>query len=172
MTYISNHMMTKQQEMRLLEIFKKLDENNDGTLTLEELKDGFQCYLQNEYMSEYDFEEIMKKVDTNQNGQIDYSEFIMSACQYQDVITDVNLKIAFDLFDLDQNGEITPLELKHVLSNNKNNDEIVDDEWERLLSEFDQNGDGSISFSEFKQMMLKLHEQQHQDGQGLAALLG
>lgn len=32
-------------------------------------------------------------------------------------MTDKNLKYAFDLFDLDNNGEITPRELKHVLNN-------------------------------------------------------
>jgi Ca2+-binding EF-hand superfamily protein len=33
------------------------------------------------------------------------------------MMTDKNLMQAFNLFDLDANGQITPRELKHILSN-------------------------------------------------------
>jgi Ca2+-binding EF-hand superfamily protein len=33
------------------------------------------------------------------------------------LLSEKNLKYAFDLFDIDENGQITPRELKHILSN-------------------------------------------------------
>lgn len=72
------------------------------------------------------------------------------------MMTEKNLKEAFILFDLDQNGQITPRELKHVLSNK--DQELADDEWEALINEFDNNGDGMINFEEFKNLMLSLHK--------------
>jgi calcium-dependent protein kinase len=115
---------------------------------VDELKTGFQYYLENDFMSDHDFQEILKSVDTNNNGVIDYSEFIMSACNITSVLTKEKLKLAFDLFDLDSNGVITPYELKSILTSSKNQ-ELVDDEWDRLVSEFDANGDGTINFDEF-----------------------
>jgi len=38
-----------------------LDLNNDGTLTLEELETGFSYYLEDDYMSPFDFQQILKK---------------------------------------------------------------------------------------------------------------
>ena len=64
------------------------------------------------------------------------------------MLTEKHLQEAFNLFDLDQNGEITPRELKHVLSNGAQvgesgvGDDTQDEEWEKLIEEFDQNGDG------------------------------
>jgi len=82
MAYIANSMMTGDQERKLKDIFSKLDLNRDGTLTLEELETGFVYYLEEDFMSKYDFAEILKKVDTNNNGTIEYSEFITASCQY------------------------------------------------------------------------------------------
>lgn len=43
--YITNCMNTKQSEEKLLKTFKDLDKNHDGTLTIDELKEGFIEYL-------------------------------------------------------------------------------------------------------------------------------
>lgn len=61
------------------------------------------------------------------------------------------------MFDLDANGQITPRELKHILGNK--NKEIPDEDWEKLIEEFDGDGDGMINFEEFKRMMMQLHNQ-------------
>jgi len=66
-------------------------------------------------MADSEFEEIIKRIDFNQNGVIEYSEFIAAASNMKQMMTEINLKQAFDLFDLDQNGQITPREMKHVL---------------------------------------------------------
>jgi Ca2+-binding EF-hand superfamily protein len=83
------------------------------------------------------------------------------------MMTEKNLKQAFDLFDLDQNGYITPRELKHILGDSETmnsmmilwiitikmvyrDQEIKDEEWEKIIEEFDKNSDGMINFEEFK----------------------
>lgn len=71
---------------------------------------------------------------------IEYSEFVSATCNLNNLLTEKNLKQAFDLFDLDMNGEITPRELKHILGNK--DQELKDEEWEALINEFDKNNDG------------------------------
>jgi Ca2+-binding EF-hand superfamily protein len=43
--YITNCFNTKQNEEKLMKTFKELDKNNDGTLTIDELKEGFFEYM-------------------------------------------------------------------------------------------------------------------------------
>ncbi len=58
------------------------------------------------------------------------------------------------MFDIDHNGQITPRELKHVIQGKSAG--LSDEEWERLISDFDKNKDGQINFEEFKEMMIRM----------------
>ncbi len=64
------------------------------------------------------------------------------------------MREAFKLFDRDGSGEITASEIKSILGSGKKmaNENIFDE----IVKEVDVNGDGVISFEEFKQMMQKL----------------
>lgn len=57
------------------------------------------------------------------------------------------------MFDKDSSGTISANEIRDVLGVGKNIDEKV---WNQIVMEVDVNGDGEISFSEFKTMMQKL----------------
>ena len=67
----------------------------------------------------------------------------------------MNLKTAFDLFDLDKNGAISPSEVKEVLGMDSNVDEKVLDE---LLKEIKNTGNDEISFEQFKKIMTSFGE--------------
>ena len=71
------------------------------------------------------------------------------------MIKEEKLKEAFDIFDVDHSGSITIDEVKKVLGGGKGND-IDDTEWERIVDEVDVEGDGEISFHEFKLMIYTL----------------
>lgn len=57
------------------------------------------------------------------------------------------------MFDKDNSGYISADEVKEVLGMGKKIDEKI---WNDIVLEVDINGDGEISFKEFKQMMEKL----------------
>ena len=59
------------------------------------------------------------------------------------------------MFDKDNSGSISATEVKDVLGIGKN---IGDQVWNDIISEVDADGDGEISFIEFKKMMEKLFE--------------
>ncbi|KAF4747212.1 hypothetical protein FOZ63_022205, partial [Perkinsus olseni] len=58
---------------RLKKTFQALDENGDGTLTVQEIKEGMRSL---DVSLPADLEEIMKDVDSDGSGAIDYTEFI------------------------------------------------------------------------------------------------
>jgi Ca2+-binding EF-hand superfamily protein len=53
-------MNTKQQEDKLLSIFKDLDTDHDGILTIEEIKDGFKEHLGEQMLFEGELQQIME----------------------------------------------------------------------------------------------------------------
>ena len=57
---------------------------------------------------------MMKKADTNGDGNVDYSEFIAAAFDKVKLLTEPNLQKAFKIFDQDGDGNISPEELKRV----------------------------------------------------------
>ena len=79
-------------------------------------------------------------MDYDRNGKIEYSEFITACSNLSNLMTHKNLKEAFNLFDLNGDGQIEPRELKSVLGT-KDSD-LSDETWELLIKEFDSNNDG------------------------------
>ena len=54
-----------------------LDKNKDGTLTLEEMKEGIEELKQSSI--DIYIEEIFKSIDTEHSGKIDYTEFLAAS---------------------------------------------------------------------------------------------
>lgn len=68
--------VNSDEKTKLLQTFKTLDLNGDGQLTKEELIQGYRKIL-NAPNPEEEVEKIMKMVDNNQSGTIDYTGFIL-----------------------------------------------------------------------------------------------
>ena len=79
MTYIASR-IPESQIKELRAAFTKIDKNGDGQLTHQELLEGIQ-QIPEIKMSVDDIEKAMQVIDSNNNGVIDYTEFI-AACMY------------------------------------------------------------------------------------------
>lgn len=149
--FLVSIMATKEEKAELLRVFQALDKNNDGLLSKEELLDGYKQYCKSGN-PEDEMAAVMDAIDTNKSGAIDYSEFVMATVNRQGLLSKQRLQAAFNLFDKDGNGSISKEELKDFFANAN----MADSEWKKIIQEVDENGDGEISFKEFKEMMLRL----------------
>ena len=135
----------------LTEIFKELDETGEGLLTIKELKKGYKKFFTDD-LSDKEFDEIMKNIDQDKSGQISIEEFLRATIKYENLISENNLKYAFEYFDKDHSGFLSRDEIKEVLGlidDSHESNKIIND----IFKEVDLNGDGQISFEEFKIMM-------------------
>jgi calcium-dependent protein kinase len=149
--FIVHQMSNSKMVDQLKEIFKELDESGEGLLSKEELKKGFSKYFTDD-ISDKEFDEIMKLIDQDDSGEISIEEFLRATMDYENLTTEKNLKLAFDYFDKDHSGTLSPDEIREVLGLSEDNEKsrkIVND----IIEEVDENGDGLISFDEFKKMM-------------------
>lgn len=68
-----------------------------------------------------------------------------------EIFSEESIQKAFNLFDLDSNGYIGVAELKHILI--LMGELVTDEEVDMMISMLDLNGDGQVSFLEFKAMV-------------------
>lgn len=154
--YYLVHNLTKLEDIKdLRNIFYQFDENADGRLTKDEIQKGFE-------MSKFvkcntvEIQNIMDRIDIDKNGFVEYEEFIAATINKKKLLTEENVKKAFDAFDRDNSGKISAEELKMVLSGG--NEEEDKNVWKKIIKEIDSDGDGEISYEEFAAMMKNLVE--------------
>jgi len=58
----------------------------------------------------------MSVIDSNQNGLIDYTEFIAACLQSYNYLQESHLRTAFAYFDQDNSGQISQAELRTCLA--------------------------------------------------------
>lgn len=134
----------------LTEIFKALDDNNDGTLTYPEMVKAMEA---KKIAVPEDLMALMKEIDSDGSGSIDYTEFVAATLDKRMYIGEQNLWQAFRVFDLDGDGKITQEELKSVLSADGVGNHLDNAKIKEMIAEADKNGDGQIDFEEFKAHM-------------------
>lgn len=100
--------------------FKQLDANGDGSLSKEELREGF---INSEVMTDPAMVDLLfDQLDVNESGKVDYTEFISATIKTEVLITQEKVRAAFKLFDVvmelflykDRDGFITKEELSEV----------------------------------------------------------
>ena len=140
----------EDQIQTLRQAFSKMDKNGDGQLTFEELKSGLAEIPEIE-LSQEDILNAMDIIDSNQNGMIDYTEFIAACLQSYNYLKENHLRSAFAYFDQDNSGTISPDELRQCLQSDDFT--LTEEQISELLADVDQNNDGQIDYVEFINMM-------------------
>ena len=149
--YIISFFDIKEEKDELLKTFKALDLDHDGQLTPDELLEGY-SKMMDKVEAQNEVERIFRTIDVNNTGAIDFTEFCLATINHKKLLTTEKLTAVFKMLDADNSGTISRNEIKTFFSmNNTTDDKFAYD----LIDEVDKNGDGEISFSEFKGMMDK-----------------
>ncbi|SOV81309.1 calcium-dependent protein kinase 5 [Plasmodium sp. gorilla clade G3] len=140
---------------KLKKTFEAFDNNGDGVLTISEI---FQCLKVNDNELDTELFFLLKQLDTDGNGLIDYTEFLAACLDHSIFQQDVICRNAFNVFDLDGDGVITKDELFKILSFSAVQVSFSKEIIENLIKEVDANNDGFIDYDEFYKMMTGVKE--------------
>ena len=136
-------------------LFNQIDNNGDGKITETELYNGLIGRYKTDTL-EKDVDEIFKTLDMDNNGFIEYEEFVRAAVSKEYFVTDNVLKFAFRFFDKDNSGEIEFNEIKALFSRSIEDKASVEQTLNQIIKEVDINNDGKINFKEFSIVMKKM----------------
>lgn len=163
----SFHNPKTQEEEETRQAFKVFDKNRDGYIDEQELHQTMKEL--GVLLSMDDIKAMMKKAGCQITGRIYYEEFVklmieevhtsQSQGKSGDISTELlqELKVAFSMVDKDGDGKITQRELMAVLSRLgfKSDDATV----KKLISKYDTDGNGTLEFDEFHDMMKSKSEE-------------
>jgi calcium-dependent protein kinase len=134
-------------------IFLTFDENMDGKITKKEMIKVFKKMLQKTSKVEEEVDSIFKKLDNDNNGYIEYEEFVRASIDKAIFLRQEILQFAFKFFDKDNSGEITIDELKEIFcAGNDVSEKVLDS----IVEKIDKDGNKVISYEEFADMMKKI----------------
>jgi calcium-dependent protein kinase len=149
----NTHLPEIQDAYRL---FNLIDNNGDGVISKEEFCKGLKKFWhKDEQEIEEEVDKIFKKIDADNNDYIEYEEFCRAAIDKSKFLKDDIIKMAFRFFDKDGSGDITMVEIKNFFFKDLSSDK-EEEIMKIIVKEVDVNGDGKISFTEFKQVMKEI----------------
>jgi len=143
LTFIVTNIAHKEAHEDLLRLFREMDRDNDGKITAQELVECFEEVYP--YKSKGDImkevKSIIKKIDSNNSGSIDFTEYLVAAMQQQINISKEILESTFLSFDTDGDGQITKQEFMKIMKNVS----CSENTWGEFLKECDSDNDGQVN---------------------------
>jgi len=132
-------------------IFKMLDPNGDGNITVQEFTAGMAAM--NIFVSKDEILDIMGSVDEDDDQEVDFDEFVhLMHANFGVTITEEDVKNAFDEADRDHDGHLDAEDLLEFMK--KLGEEITIEEATLMIEAVDTNASGEIEFPEFKHVLM------------------
>ena len=148
--FLVHNLPTTEKFTNILKLYRYFNELGDCKLTKEELIKGLSMFRKKE--------EVVQKVDTlfslldgDNNGFIEYEEFLRACVDKKEILTENNLKYAFKFLDHNESGKLNVQKIIYAFMNQKN--KMFEIAISKDISDVDGDGDGEINFSEFKKLM-------------------
>ena len=155
LAYLVHNFPQMKDVVNACKLFNQIDDNGDGKINEEELLKGLSSKINSSSLKD-DVHEIYKNLDMDNNGFIEYEEFVRAAVNKEKFINVNVLRFAFRYFDKDGSGEITIDEIEEVFKKNIADKNKVHEGLKQIMKEVDINGDGMITFEEFSKVMKQM----------------
>ena len=151
--FLVHNLSNNDETLIILKMFRYFNISGNCKLTKLELTQGLYSYKNKEEVDEM-VNLIFKRLDGDNNGYIEYEEFIRACIDKKTLMTKEKLKYAFRFLDKDNTRTLNAQKiLKAFLTEPNKELEAV---FNITLKEVDKDSDGIINFNEFVELMQKI----------------
>ena len=151
--FLVHNIANNDETLIILKMFRYFNKAGDCKLTKFELTNGLYDYKEKEEVDEM-VDVIFGRLDGDNNGYIEYEEFLRACIDKKNLMTKENLRYAFRFLDKDNSRTLNAQKiLKAFLTKPNKEFEAV---FNISLKEVDKDSDGIIDFNEFCELMLKI----------------
>lgn len=143
---------TEGQVQEFKEAFSLFDREGRGYITAAEITKIVNMF--GTPASKHAIDMFMKDYDDDENGNLDFAEFLKMMSRNNVVLTelaDENIRAAFQALDKDSNGYIEKVELLQIMRGL--GEQLTEKDVEDMIKEGDLDEDGRINLEEFTIIM-------------------
>ena len=152
--FLVHNLPSKESYYTVLKFYRYFNEAGDCKLTKDELMNGLTKYRKKEEIEDV-INNLFILLDGNNNGYIEYEEFLRACLNKKEILNDEYLKYAFKFLDKKKKGQLSTKQISYAfLVGNKN--KLFEAAIENAINDVDKEGNGNINFNEFKQLMSNL----------------
>ena len=149
--FLVHNLPHTESSHNILKMYRYFNKAGDCRLTKEELKNGLNKY-RNEGEVNEKVDNLFLLLDGDNNGYIEFEEFLRACIDKKEILTNEYLKYAFKCLDKQNKNMLSAQQINSAfLIKNK----LFETAITKVIDEIDGDDDGMIDFSEFKQFMLK-----------------
>jgi len=146
-------MLTTEKISELRAVFEKMDTDQSGTLSLDEVRVSLQSFPG---IDDDEIERLFSALDHGER-EIHYSKFIAATMWKRIHLDEDRLHHVFDLLDIEQQGFLTADSIQNVVGRDYSPEEVAS-----MVNECDITGDGRVDYNEFEKLwqshQLQVHE--------------
>ena len=147
------HNIPYNEEIKLiLKLFRYFNISGNCKLTKDELLNGLYKFAEREIINDC-INDLFILLDGDNNGYIEYEEFLRACVDKKTILSDENLIYAFKFLDKEKSGFVS---IKSIMRAFKKSNKTVEEIFKNSIKEVDRDNDGKINFEEFKELMLRV----------------
>ena len=151
--FLEHNVSNNDETLIILKMFRHFNKAGDCKLTKNELTDALYSYKDKKDVDEM-ADVIFERLDGDNNGYIEYEEFLRACIDKKNLMTKENLKYAFRFLDKDNSKTLNAQKIISAFLTKPNKEfEAI---FNITIKEVDKDSDGIINFNEFKELMMKI----------------
>ena len=148
--FLVHNLPETESSQKILKLFRYFNQSGNCELSKEELKNGLKEFKEENEIEEK-FDNIFRELDGDNNGTIEFEEFLRACINKDEILNDNYLKYAFKFLDKENKKMLSPEQIISAFLS-KENDELKETINE-IMNKSDYDKNGMINFEEFKNLI-------------------
>ncbi len=153
LAFVVHNIPQSKETKTILKLFRYFNISGNCKLTKIELVNGLYKFRDKEKVDKV-VDDIFLMLDGDNNGYIEYEEFLRACVDKSSALNNDNLKYAFKFLDKDNTGTLSVEKIMGAFV--KKGNSTLFSIFKHSIKEVDRDKDGKINFDDFKELMLRV----------------